>query len=173
MCLSLCLYVCQQRHITWKQLFVSSSHLKSRFRVTCRCLTLCFSVDTWEDTTKHLVSLLSFKMSVHCVFWQTSAVLSQWLGNVCQTGWNALAHSVFTYYLLIFPYKCTACFLPPTLLHLVKYILLNPVCALLCAVEKREKKKRAGAVLRDRRWIRDMKCYFLIVSQQLSTNTHH
>ncbi len=48
----------------------------------------------------------------------------------------AAAHSVFTYYLLIFPNKCTASFLSSISLHFVKYILFDPVCALLCAADK-------------------------------------
>ncbi len=34
------------------------------------CLTLCFSVGTWEDTTKCMVSFTSFKTSIYCIFWR-------------------------------------------------------------------------------------------------------
>ncbi len=58
----------KQRLITRKQLFVCSwSSWMSLFWVISHCLTLCFSVGTWEDTTKLLVSFTSFK-SVYCVF---------------------------------------------------------------------------------------------------------
>ncbi len=40
----------------------------NHFRVISRCLTMCFSVGTWKDTTKHSVSFTSFKTSVYCIF---------------------------------------------------------------------------------------------------------
>ncbi len=44
--------------------------LKSHFWVVYLCLALCFSVTTWEDTTKRSASFTSFKTGVYCIFWQ-------------------------------------------------------------------------------------------------------
>ncbi len=50
------------------------SSWKSHFWVICRCLTSCLSVRTWEDTPKHSVSFMSFKMSIYCIFQRISWV---------------------------------------------------------------------------------------------------
>ncbi len=42
--------------------------LKRRFRLLLLCLTSCFSVGTWESTTKHSASVASLTTNIHCVF---------------------------------------------------------------------------------------------------------
>ncbi len=49
-------------------LFVLWSSWKRRFWVPYPCLASCFSVDTWEDTTKHSARFTSFTTSVYCIF---------------------------------------------------------------------------------------------------------
>ncbi len=47
----------------------------SLFCVVYLCLALSFSVGIWEDTTKHPATFMSFKTSVHCIFWRIVWVL--------------------------------------------------------------------------------------------------
>ncbi len=50
--------------------------INSCFGVISHCLTLCFIVGAWEETTKHSASCSSFKTSVYCVFRQIVKALS-------------------------------------------------------------------------------------------------
>ncbi len=51
----------EQQVTTWRRLFQLLQETNRRFWVISRGLTLCFSVGTWEDTTKHSVKFLSLK----------------------------------------------------------------------------------------------------------------
>ncbi len=64
----------EQQYITRKQLFVCFiKQLKEPSAGHISMLNLTSSVSTQEDTTKHLVSFTSFKMSIYDVFLSTHA----------------------------------------------------------------------------------------------------
>ncbi len=46
----------EQQLLTWKQLFQLLQETNSFFQFIIRCLTLCFSVGTWGDTTNLTLS---------------------------------------------------------------------------------------------------------------------
>ncbi len=51
----------KQQLLAWKQLFQRLQKTNSHFWLMNRCLISSFGVGTWEDTTKHLAIVPSFK----------------------------------------------------------------------------------------------------------------